>query len=70
MGAGGACETLFDDYVAVAEKIGIRRKREQIVFGLALEKLFPWPWAGQANGQSLTLMGPRCAALVLFAAAV
>jgi Family of unknown function (DUF5906) len=35
------CEVLFDDYVAVAEKIGIRRKSEQIVFGMALHKLVP-----------------------------
>jgi hypothetical protein len=35
------CTVLFDDYAAVAEKIGIRRKRDQIVFGLALKKLLP-----------------------------
>jgi hypothetical protein len=35
------CEALFDDYVAVAEKIGIRRKREQIALGLALGRLMP-----------------------------
>jgi hypothetical protein len=35
------CEALFDDYVAVAEKIGIRRKSEQIAFGFALGKLVP-----------------------------
>lgn len=35
------CQQLFDDYVAVAEKIGIRRKREQIAFGMALGKLMP-----------------------------
>jgi hypothetical protein len=35
------CQQLFDDYVAVAEKIGIRRKREQIAFGMALVKLMP-----------------------------
>ncbi len=35
------CQQLFDDYVAVAEKIGIRRKREQIAFGMALGKFMP-----------------------------
>ncbi len=35
------CEALFDDYVAMSEKIGIRRKREQIIFALALKKLVP-----------------------------
>ena len=35
------CSQLFDDYVATAEKVGIRRKREQIAFGLALRKLLP-----------------------------
>jgi hypothetical protein len=34
-------EALFDDYVAVAEKIGIRRKRELIIFAFALRKLVP-----------------------------
>lgn len=33
------CQVLFDDYAAVSEKIGIRRKREQIAFGMALSKL-------------------------------
>ena len=37
------CETLFDDYVAASEKIGIKRKREQITFGLALQKIMPEP---------------------------
>jgi Family of unknown function (DUF5906) len=36
-----ACEALFDDYVAVAEHIGIRRRREQIAFGMAMSKLVP-----------------------------
>ena len=33
------CSTLFEDYIAVAEKIGVRRKQEEIVFGIALGKL-------------------------------
>jgi Family of unknown function (DUF5906) len=36
-----ALQVFFDDYIAVSEKIGIRRKREQIAFGLALHKLVP-----------------------------
>ena len=32
---------MFDDYIVTSEKIGIRRKREQIAFGLALQKLIP-----------------------------
>jgi hypothetical protein len=35
------CESLFNDYVAVAEKIGIKRKSEMMVFALALKKLVP-----------------------------
>jgi len=32
---------LFDDYVATAEKIGVRRKQEETVFGITLGKLMP-----------------------------
>jgi hypothetical protein len=32
---------MFDDYVAVAEKIGVRRKQEETVFGMTLAKLMP-----------------------------
>jgi hypothetical protein len=32
---------LFDDYIAAAEKIGIRRKAEETAFGIKLEKLVP-----------------------------
>jgi hypothetical protein len=35
------CQTLFSDYIGVSEKVGIRRKREQVAFGLALGKLVP-----------------------------
>jgi len=34
-------ETLFDDYLAVSERIGVRRKQEQTVFGIKLTKLIP-----------------------------
>jgi Family of unknown function (DUF5906) len=34
-------DTLFDDYIAVADKIGVKRKSEKIVFGIALGKLLP-----------------------------
>jgi hypothetical protein len=33
--------TLFDDYIAAADKIGVRRKSEETVFGMALKKLIP-----------------------------
>lgn len=36
-----ACEDLYDDYVATAEKIGVRRKAEQVTFGMKLRKLCP-----------------------------
>lgn len=35
------CSTLFDDYIHVADKIGIRRKQEETVFGIKLAKLVP-----------------------------
>jgi hypothetical protein len=34
-------ETLFDDYIAISERIGVRRKQEQTVFGIKLAKLVP-----------------------------
>lgn len=33
--------TLFDDYIAQADKVGVRRKSEQIAFGIKLAKLIP-----------------------------
>lgn len=36
-----ACESLFDDYVMVNEKIGVRRKAEQTVFAMRLRRLVP-----------------------------
>lgn len=36
-----AADILFDDYLATAEKIGIRRKAEQTAFGIKLRKLVP-----------------------------
>ena len=40
-GAGGfvAIDTLFDDYVHVAEKVGVRRKSEKTAFGMRMRKL-------------------------------
>ena len=35
------CTTLFDDYIAVADKIGVRRKQEETIFGKKLKKLAP-----------------------------
>ncbi|MGD0024503.1 MAG: primase-helicase family protein [Xanthobacteraceae bacterium] len=32
---------LFDDYIATAEKIGVKRKQEETVFGMTLAKLMP-----------------------------
>jgi len=34
-------QTLFDDYIAVADKVGVKRKAEETVFGMALAKLLP-----------------------------
>lgn len=34
-------DTLFDDYVHAAEKIGVRRKAEKIALGMKLRKLVP-----------------------------
>jgi hypothetical protein len=36
-----ACSALFDDYIATSEKIGVRRKQEETVFGIKLGKLLP-----------------------------
>ncbi|MFG1465248.1 primase-helicase family protein [Xanthobacter sp. DSM 24535] len=33
--------SLFDDYIATADKVGVRRKREMIAFGMKLFKLVP-----------------------------
>jgi hypothetical protein len=33
--------TLFDDYLATADRIGVKRKAEEVVFGLTLVKLMP-----------------------------
>ncbi|MFG1238021.1 primase-helicase family protein [Xanthobacter autotrophicus DSM 597] len=33
--------TLFDDYIAVAEKVGVRRKSEMTAFGIKMQKLVP-----------------------------
>jgi hypothetical protein len=35
------CHTLYSDYVATAEKIGVRRKQSDVGFGLKLAKLVP-----------------------------
>lgn len=32
---------LFDDYIATAERIGIRRKAEETTFGIKLARLVP-----------------------------
>ena len=32
---------LFDDYIAIADKIGVRRKQEETVFGMKLGRLAP-----------------------------
>jgi hypothetical protein len=33
--------TLFNDYIATADKIGVKRKQEETVFGISLAKLVP-----------------------------
>lgn len=35
------CQVLFDDYIAVADKVGVRRKSEMTAFGIKLVKLVP-----------------------------
>ena len=35
------CERLYDDYIAVADRIGVKRKTEQTRFGTTLHKLIP-----------------------------
>ena len=32
---------LFDDYIAIADRIGVRRKQEETVFGMKLGRLVP-----------------------------
>lgn len=36
-----SCDALFDDYIAVSDKIGIRRKAEETALGMKLRKLVP-----------------------------
>jgi hypothetical protein len=36
-----ACSSLFNDYIATADKIGVRRKQEETVFGITMNKLLP-----------------------------
>ena len=38
---GVPSENLFNDYIATAEKIGEKRKREETIFGIELRKLLP-----------------------------
>jgi hypothetical protein len=35
------CSSLFDDYIASADKIGVKRKQEEAVLGIKLKKLCP-----------------------------
>lgn len=35
-------ETLFQDYIDVAEKVGVRRKAEMTALGMKIKKLVPW----------------------------
>ncbi|KOX49876.1 hypothetical protein ADL19_19625 [Streptomyces purpurogeneiscleroticus] len=35
------CEMLFEDYIQTSERIGIKRKAEEIAFGLKMRKLVP-----------------------------
>jgi hypothetical protein len=36
-----ACTSLFSDYIATAEQIGVHRKQEETVFGMKMAKLLP-----------------------------
>lgn len=36
-----ACASLFDDYIATSEKIGVKRKQEETVFGMRMARLVP-----------------------------
>jgi Family of unknown function (DUF5906) len=46
---------LYDDYVAAADKIGVRRKQEETVFGIRLRKLVPdLKRAERANQDAMT----------------
>ena len=35
------CDELFDDYVATSDKIGVKRRAEETVFGMQLRKMVP-----------------------------
>jgi len=35
------CSALFDDYIATAEKVGVRRKQDETVLGIMLARLIP-----------------------------
>jgi hypothetical protein len=35
------CDELFDDYVATSDKIGVKRRAEETVFGMQLKKIVP-----------------------------
>lgn len=36
-----ACDSLFDDYILAADRIGIKRKSEETAFGIKIRKLVP-----------------------------
>lgn len=49
------CQILFDDYIGVSDKVGVRRKSEQTAFGIKLGKLVPGltktrPWVDDRFG--------------------
>jgi len=58
---------LFDDYIAASEKIGVKRKQEETVFGIKLRKLIPGLTTRKVSmlveaegGRGLKSDRPRC----------
>lgn len=67
---------LFDDYIAASEKIGVRRKQEETVFGIKLRRLVPGldtrkvsMLVADEGGRGLKSDRPRCYILPPLAAA-
>lgn len=48
------CDGLFDDYIATAEKVGVRRKAENVAFGIKLGKMVP----GLTKGRPFVEVSP------------
>ena len=61
---------LFNDYIAIADKIGVRRKQEETVFGMRLRSLFPISIMCDVQPRSSVTTACRAEARLVLRAAV